>query len=455
MLGSSNCVSGHSNDKATPDGETASMSRDSSEQLKASTTHGLIDANGKCLSCYDPHALDIHLSCFWCDQKLHAVCRDAADDKMVDRKSNDIICTRSFFNAYKTNTDSQVYQTRPHNFVILCDPCITQLEIKKSSSQQNKVEQLDVRVDTLSTNVGTLSSDVVAIKNMLEQVISNKTGTQLSSAIENPGSSKSANVWDDPVSVENMKAKATMIIDKSSETTKSKKDLEELVVRNGIHVNKIYQNRSGETVVELPTQKHRSNLAEKLNQTEVKFRNSDDLLPTISVANLQNEISREDFSSVIMQAHPEIKSFTESGGTFSVLNIRKQHKNDKYQANVRVSNNIRQFIENIGNRLYVGLQSCKVHDHFFVKRCNYCQKYGHFAGDCKAEKPTCGICESHDHQSKDCDSSGPEICSNCKTSKNQEINQNFNHRTSDINCASYKQAQAKLKDSILYYSSKN
>ena len=174
MLGSSACVSERSDDKESNHGESADMIRDSSEQNNDTTPHGLIDVNGNCLSCSDPHALEIHLSCFWCDNKFHAVCRDAIDDKMVDKKNDDIMCTRSFFNTYKTNTDSQVYQKRPHNFVILCDPCKTQLEIKKSSAQQNKVEQLDVRVGTLSNNVGTLSSDVVAIKKMLEQVLSNK-----------------------------------------------------------------------------------------------------------------------------------------------------------------------------------------------------------------------------------------------------------------------------------------
>ena len=435
------------------------MNRDSSEQINATIPHGLIDANGNCLSCCDPHALEIHLTCFWCDHKFHAVCRDSVEDKMVDKKNYDIICNRSFFNTYKTNTDSQVHQRRPHNVVMMCDPCKTQLENKKSSAQENKVEQLDVRVDSLSNNVGTLSSDVVAIKDMLEQIISNKNECSNTHIQQNFGVSENklpnCNVWDDPEKVKNMKTKATMIIDQTSDRSNPKKDLEKLVLQNGIHVNKIYQNRTGDTVVELPTQNHRSNLAEKLNQSDVKFRNPDDLLPTISVSNLENELSRDNLSSIIKQAHPEIKSFIEKGGTFSVLNVRKQNKNDKYQANIRVSNNIRQFIENIGNRLYIGLQSCKVHDHFFVKHCNYCQKFGHFVGDCNAEKPTCGICASQEHQSKDCKSTGSETCSNCKSSKNSEINQNCSHRTSDINCASYKQAQSKLRNSILYYSSKN
>ena len=219
---------------------------------KTPTPYGLIDENGICLSCNDPHALDIHFACFWCDCKLHAVCRDAIDETMVDKKNNDIICTRSFYNTYKATTDSQVYQKRPHNFVLLCDVCKTELETKKSTTQQNKVEELDVRVDTLADNVGNIFSYVTSIKKMLEQVISNKPNSGLTSSQHNISPSpqlpqaygSTYNVWDDPDRVKNMVTKATMIIDKPLDNSNSKQDLENLVVQNGIHVNKINQNRS-------------------------------------------------------------------------------------------------------------------------------------------------------------------------------------------------------------------
>ena len=264
--------------------------------------------------------------------------------------------------------------------------CKTELEIKKPTTQQNKVEELDVRVDTLANNVGNTFSDVTSIKKMLEQVISNKPKSGLTSSQHNVSLSpqlpqaygSTYNVWDVPDRVKNMVTKATMIIDKPPDNSNSKQDLENLVVQNGIHVNKIYQNRSNKTVVELPTQSHRSNLAEKLSESQVKFTNQDDLLPTISIANIENEPIWEDLVDKVMQSNPKIKSLVDKGGTFSILNTRKQNKNDKFQANVCVSNNVRQFIENIGDRLYIGLQSCKVHDHFFVKRCNNCQKFGHY-----------------------------------------------------------------------------
>ena len=427
-----------------------------------STPHGLINSTGTCMSCNDPHAQDIHLVCFWCDKKFHAVCRDQVDDKMVDKKSDDIICTRSFYNSYKTNIDSLVYQKRPHNFEMLCNPCKTELEIQKSNAKQNRVEVLDKRVDNLSSDVNSLSSDVGDIKRMLENVINENINKLDSTPVPVTTETISTvkkdvlNVWDDPECVRNMKTKATMIIEKAAAGTENKKDVKRVIVQNGIHVDKIFENQSGDTIIQLPTQQHRSNLAAKLHESHLKFKSPDDLLPTISVANMFEEHSRENLNEMIIRSHPEIKSFIDKGAVFSILHIRKQNKNEKFQANIRVSNNIRQFIENIGNRLYIGIQSCKVHDHFYVKRCNKCQKYGHFIGECKAEHPTCAICCSHDHQSKECTSTESPTCNNCKTSKNPSLNQNIHHHASDVNCPSYKLAQNKLKDSILYYNnSKN
>ena len=89
-----------------------------------------------CMSCNDPHAQDIHLVCFWCDKKFHAVCRDQVDDKMVDKKSDDNICTRLFFNSYKTNTDSLVYQKDPTTLKCFVTHVKLNLKIYSFSPQQ-------------------------------------------------------------------------------------------------------------------------------------------------------------------------------------------------------------------------------------------------------------------------------------------------------------------------------
>ena len=147
MLGSSNCVSERSNDKASNHGEFAGINRDSSEQINATIPHGLIDANGNCLSCCDPHALEVHLTCFWCDHKFHAVCRDTElEDQMVDKKNYDIICvisrhTKSYFHQYKVLTVHGIILLNAFIFIfkIRHSPSTLPLSVRATISEESPV----------------------------------------------------------------------------------------------------------------------------------------------------------------------------------------------------------------------------------------------------------------------------------------------------------------------------
>ena len=211
-------------------------------------------------------------------------------------------------------------------------------------------------------------------------------------------------------------------------------------------------------MVVLPTHNDRSALHDKLKLQfpESTLKEKQELLPTISVSNIADNFAPEKLLEVILKSHPEIKTYIENGAVFNILNIRKQNKNSMYQANIRVSNNVRKFIENLGNRLYIGLTSCKVYDHFHVKRCNKCQKYGHYQAACTSPVFHCGICsENHDTAAcpKKDNANYSGLCINCKHSKLSDIDQN--HRATSQSCTSYKHAQQKLRNSIVYYNSKN
>ena len=95
---------------------------DTSTTISSATVnnrHSLIDQSGICTSCDDGEALDASLQCLFCKCKFHGVCRNAGSD----RKGKSIICPRSFFNAYRTMIDSEIYKKRPGNFHFLCDYC--------------------------------------------------------------------------------------------------------------------------------------------------------------------------------------------------------------------------------------------------------------------------------------------------------------------------------------------
>ena len=107
MLGSSGCVSGHSNDKANHD-KSAGMSRDSSEVETRSMTPGdslavsstclidnIIDASGgMCLSCNDVRAQDKSISCFLSLKQFHAICRGDGGS------CNNINCNKTFLDQF-------------------------------------------------------------------------------------------------------------------------------------------------------------------------------------------------------------------------------------------------------------------------------------------------------------------------------------------------------------------
>ena len=92
-------------------------------------------------------------------------------------------------------------------------------------------------------------------------------------------------------------------------------------------LKKTRQNKSGDIVVKLPTLNDReifnSKLSEKFPNAQIS--NSIDLLPTISIANMEYAYTPEKLTENLLKYHPEIKSYVENGDTLKVLNIRKQN----------------------------------------------------------------------------------------------------------------------------------
>ena len=156
----------------------------------------LICTNGICSSCEDANAKAASLKCLYCKLLFHAVCTTAKSDK----KGSDTICARTFFNTYTATIESQVYKTRPGNFIFICDPCMTKFEQEEASTQESKVDVIDRRVTTLTNTMDEM-------KVLLNQVISNTNNAVQSTAnpipITNPVNEKQ-NVWKRSVLVTNL-----------------------------------------------------------------------------------------------------------------------------------------------------------------------------------------------------------------------------------------------------------
>ena len=121
-----------------------------------------------------------------------------------------------------------------------------------------------------------------------------------------------------------------------------------------------------------------------------------------------------------------------------------------FQATVRVSNDIRQAIDEAGKKLYVGLTLCPIYDHFHIKRCNKCQGFNHYKDKCDND-PICGGCAGP-HETEGCNVAVEQPkCANCAKNNFEETN----HLASDPHCKSYEAAQKKLEQTIGFYKKKN
>ena len=185
-------------------------------------------------------------------------------------------------------------------------------------------------------------------------------------------------------------------------------------------------------------------------------------LPHISIVDIDKldthdttESFKNDILSNIRSQNPEIANLISTGEEFTILFIKDGKSTNKCTAVARVSSRIRNLIKNNRNRLYIGINSCRVFDRFFVKRCNNCQEFGHYKDKCTNEVK-CGHCGG-DHQSDNCelkkDSTDPSLlsCCNCKASGLNDKG----HSTFWNKCPAYVIAQKKLRSSIPYYDNLN
>ena len=343
------------------------------------------------------------------------------------------------------------------SFVFVCDFCLTKHENNVKCKTNDRVSILDNRV----TN---LADDVTEIKKLLKEAISrDKSPAQnvlepLETGIQNTASNQPEpdNMWSDKDRV-----KSLLVVAKDANVENA--TLEKTVVDNGIQVQKKYVNNKGDTVIICPSQKSRDSLKEKLTSSGIipsLLKEPKERYPTISVVGIPKEMDRNSKDIILktlISQNPYIANCLKNKtSTFDILSVKPLKANENLkQAIIRLSDDIRHAIKNNNDKLFYGLLSCSVYDQLYIKRCNKCQGFGHYAKDCSNET-CCGICASCDHQTINCihkDSTNIEAfysCTNClKAGKNEDVT---SHPTFSHECPSYRAKQEKLKASLSYYS---
>ena len=182
-------------------------------------------------------------------------------------------------------------------------------------------------------------------------------------------------------------------------------------------------------------------------------------LPHISITDISKEtnedVSKGEFKNELIQQircqNHQLDSLIDSGHEFNILFVKSAQQGTKCTAIVRVSTKIRDVIKSNRNRVFIGINSCRVFERFFIKRCNKCQEFGHYKADCTKKEEVCGFCGGA-HASEGCSLKDSKdfskfSCTNCKKKKLVHSG----HSTFWLNCPTYIAAQKRLKSTIPYY----
>ena len=203
------------------------------------------------------------------------------------------------------------------------------------------------------------------------------------------------------------KAKNSLLIKCYKEgTTPELSEIRDAAISNGIPVSNVYVTSNNNTVVSVPNPEALSKLkpllAAQSSMKRYEISNVRDKLPRISVIDLDEKFDETEFVETLKLQNPEVATLINNGENISDFYIKKSsNKQNLFQVNITVTENIRKLIRNRGNRLYIGLRSCRVVDKLNVVRCYKCHDHNHLSNRC-VNNERCGYCSSYDHTSDNC-----------------------------------------------------
>ena len=210
-----------------------------------------------------------------------------------------------------------------------------------------------------------------------------------------------------------------------------------------IPVNRSLLNKAGAGCLFFPNKKAQEDaqsVLEPLYNVETSTTPVKDILPKIKIFDVDSAVYAE--KDVLKQAikvkNPDVSTLLNNGCTLDVILINTAGN----YAIIKVSPEIRKVLMNQG-KIFLGMQSLRIRDHFQPLQCFACQGLGHKQGseDCKFHGAdtagnTCLYC-SGNHRSRDCEHKkdrNKHTCVNCKHSSKPEHRANSNHTSTSLKC---------------------
>ena len=414
-----------------------------------SPTDSFVNNDGKCNKCDITVPEKELLQCEECKTSFHVMCA------MINPGEKH--CTRSFLNQYLTQS------TKKPNFSWKCDPCTTCQDAAKKSDLAQIVHGLVLKVEALTTAFGdfkqetkqgntTLANTLGSLKQDIKQDI-----TSIQPLLPQP--STQGNPWANTGATQ--KLRSSFLVKPSQTGTADMGKINKIVSDNNLQVNMIGVSQKGHTFIHCPNEEASKKLQSHIQTelTEHVVHPLQDPLPTISITGVTGtqwnptQTTTEgisNFTQKLRDQNPFLESLVSDGETLKVIFMKSPNAEFKnFQIVARVSPKIRDAITAHWNKLYIGATSVRVYDRFYVKRCNKCNRFGHYKDTC-SEAPACGICGAEDHESEACNhktDTSRHSCINCKRGNLQ----NTGHNATSPKCPAYLTAQKKIRGNTPYY----
>jgi hypothetical protein len=393
-------------------------------------------ADGICNQCGSDKISET-VSCMLCCKPFHMTNCGDEEDKFY-------LPTSSLSQFEKAINKVGKFSKRPGCFRFVCDPCMTDYEVKRACKTNDNIQILDSKVNNLAR-------DMVEIKQLLSKqaVLDGNLTTQPGPApMQNPLPT-SGNVWTNNEQVN--KIKSHLVINKDANF-----DLNDAANSCSAQVHGKYPDKDGNLVVVCESPESRDALKLHIMQKGIaadKISEPKPRYPTISIVGFSSEMDKEELRTSIMFKNSMLANIcANKNAVFDIVGVKSLRNNSSvFQAFVRVSDDVRSVIKSYGDKLFFGWEKLAVYDQLYIRRCNKCQGYNHIAKHCRNNQ-CCGLCASSDHQSLECphkdksptDKAAFFSCINCKTANKPD----FAHPAYSSVCSMYRYEQALLKKSL-------
>ena len=185
-----------------------------------------LDDDGNCPSCNNLSGPGELIKCYTCRKNFHVICPSAGNDDKV---------------ATKTTISGFCLPSAKKNLVFYCDRCLTELEIRKANSDEN-------RIDVMESKMSNIENQLLEISSMLKGKAKSET------AIRKPNLLPEDNIWSDKERLKVLKApepKAALVISSidPSKNAEAQDIVEKVVVDNSISLAESRKNNNGDLVL--------------------------------------------------------------------------------------------------------------------------------------------------------------------------------------------------------------